>query len=66
MRDGIRALPNGRFHHELWSDGFEEPLLIKVAVTVEDEDIYIDFDENGTPIGIEVLVDYEDYDDEDE
>ncbi len=44
MREGIRALPNGRYEHETWSDGFEEPLCIKVAVTVEDEDIHIDFD----------------------
>ena len=29
-------------------------------------DILIDFDDNGTPIGIEVLVDYDEYDDEDE
>ncbi|MCR9197094.1 MAG: hydantoinase B/oxoprolinase family protein [Planctomycetaceae bacterium] len=43
MRDGIRRLPNGRYEHETWSDGFEEPLRIKVAVTVEDEDIHIDF-----------------------
>lgn len=43
MRDGIRRLPNGRYEHETWSDGFEEPLRIRVAVTVEDEDIHIDF-----------------------
>lgn len=43
MRSGIRGLPNGRYEHETWSDGFEEPLRIKVAVTIEDEDIHIDF-----------------------
>jgi N-methylhydantoinase B len=39
MRDSIRLLPNGRYTHELWSDGFEEPLHLNVAVTVEEEDI---------------------------
>jgi N-methylhydantoinase B len=43
MRDAIRTIPNGRYEHETWSDGFEEPIRIKVAVTVEDEDIRIDF-----------------------
>src|SRR6185295_15875156 len=43
MRDAIRQLPNGQYEHEVWSDGFEEPLRIHVTVTVADEDIYIDF-----------------------
>jgi N-methylhydantoinase B len=43
MRDAIRTIPDGRYEHETWSDGFEEPIQIKVAVTVEDEDIRIDF-----------------------
>ncbi|MEM7130608.1 MAG: hydantoinase B/oxoprolinase family protein [Chloroflexota bacterium] len=60
MRDGIRALPNGRHEHELWSDGFEEPLKIKVAVTIEDEDIYIDFDGSSpqSQRGINVVLNY--------
>lgn len=60
MRDGIRALPNGRYEHELWSDGFEEPLRIKVAVTVEDEDLTIDFDGSSpqSKRGINVVLNY--------
>ena len=60
MRDGIRALPNGHHEHELWSDGFEEPLRIKVAVTIEDEDIYIDFDGSSpqSTRGINVVLNY--------
>ena len=60
MRDGIRALPNGRYEHETWSDGFEEPLSIKVAVTVEDEDIFIDFDGSSPQSnrGINVVLNY--------
>ena len=60
MRDGIRTLPNGRHEHELWSDGFEEPLRIKVAVTIEDEDIHIDFDGSSpqSQRGINVVLNY--------
>ena len=43
MRDAIRQLPNGRYENEVWSDGFEEPIRIRVAVTIRDEDIDIDF-----------------------
>lgn len=43
MRNAIRKLPKGRYENEVWSDGFEEPIRIKVAVTIAEEDIYIDF-----------------------
>ena len=43
MRESIEQIPNGRYEHETWSDGFDEPIRIKVAVTVEDRDIHIDF-----------------------
>jgi N-methylhydantoinase B len=43
MREAIRKLPQGRYENEVWSDGFEEPIRIHVAVTIADEDIYIDF-----------------------
>lgn len=60
MREGIRSLPNGRHEHELYSDGFEEPLKIKVAVTIEDEDIYIDFAGSSpqSQRGINVVLNY--------
>jgi N-methylhydantoinase B len=43
MRDAIRELPDGVYEHESWSDGFDEPIRIKVAVTVRDDDLTIDF-----------------------
>ncbi|MEM9941254.1 MAG: hydantoinase B/oxoprolinase family protein, partial [Planctomycetota bacterium] len=60
MRAGIRNLKNGIYRHELWSDGFEEPLCIKVAVTVEDEDILIDFAGSSpqSQRGINVVLNY--------
>lgn len=60
MREAIRALPNGRHEHEVWSDGFEEPIKIKVAVTIADEDIYIDFAGSSPQSrrGINVVMNY--------
>ncbi len=60
MRDGIRQLPNGIYKHEVWSDGFEEPILICVTVTIEDEDIYIDFAGSSpqSSRGINVVMNY--------
>jgi N-methylhydantoinase B len=43
MRDAIRALPNGVYTNESLSDGFDEPIRIRVTVTIADEDIAIDF-----------------------
>ena len=43
MRSAIREIPNGVHRNATWSDGFEEPILIKTTVTIDDEDIYIDF-----------------------
>ena len=60
MRDAIRALPNGRYENESWSDGFDEPIHIKVAVTVEDEDLFIDFAGSSpqSTRGINVVLNY--------
>ena len=43
MRQAIREIPNGEYEHETYSDGFEEPIRVRVKVTIEDEDIFIDF-----------------------
>ena len=60
MRDAIRALPNGRWTHELWADGFEAPIKIACAVTIEDADIYIDFAGSSSQSGrgINVVLNY--------
>jgi len=60
MRAAIRQLPNGRYENEVWSDGFEEPIRIRVAVTIEDEDIYIDFAGSSpqSQRGINVVLNY--------
>src|SRR5262245_14219362 len=60
MRDAISALPNGRYEHEVWSDGFEEPICIHVAVTIADEEIAIDFAGSSPQSrrGINVVLNY--------
>ncbi len=60
MREAIRKFPNGRYENESWGDGFDEPIRIKVAVTIEDEDMYIDFDGSSpqSSRGINVVMNY--------
>jgi N-methylhydantoinase B len=60
MRQAIRALPNGRYENESWSDGYDEPIHIKVTVTVKDEDLYIDFAGSSpqSSRGINVVLNY--------
>ena len=43
MRDAIRELPDGVYRHESWSDGFDEPVRLEVAVTVDGDELEIDF-----------------------
>jgi N-methylhydantoinase B len=60
MRDAIRQLPNGVYTNESWSDGFDEPILVRCTVTVRDEDIDIDFDGSSpqSKWGINVVLNY--------
>ncbi|MEM7355425.1 MAG: hydantoinase B/oxoprolinase family protein, partial [Acidobacteriota bacterium] len=60
LRDALERVPNGRYEHEVWSDGFEEPLRLKVAVTAEDRDIHIDFagSSRQSQRGINVVLNY--------
>lgn len=43
MRAAIREIPEGVYRHEIPMDGFEAPLTIKVAVTVKDGSILVDY-----------------------
>ncbi|MEA2584147.1 MAG: N-methylhydantoinase [Thermomicrobiales bacterium] len=44
MRSAIRALPTGTYEAEALTDGFLDPLLIKVGVsTTEDGDLFVDY-----------------------
>jgi N-methylhydantoinase B len=43
MRSAIAELPDGTYPHESWSDGFDEPIKLAVAVTVDGDELAIDF-----------------------
>ena len=60
LRKAIAALPDGRYTNETWSDGFEEPIRICVAVTIRGEDIDIDFAGSSPQSnrGINVVLNY--------
>ena len=60
MRDAIREVPNGVYEGETWSDGFEEPIRIHATVTVEEEDVHVDFAGSSpqSRYGINVVLNY--------
>ncbi|MBI4278146.1 MAG: hydantoinase B/oxoprolinase family protein [Armatimonadetes bacterium] len=61
MRASIRqTLPEGRYAGELWLDGIDEPILIRVAVEVRDGEIVIDFTGSSpqSPWGINSVMNY--------
>ncbi|SCY51575.1 hydantoinase B/oxoprolinase family protein [Thiohalorhabdus denitrificans] len=43
VREAIARIPDGTYSHEVWLDGFEEPLPIRCTVTVAGEEITCDF-----------------------
>jgi N-methylhydantoinase B len=60
VREAIRTLPAGVYRHEVWSDGFEEPIKIAVTVTVRGDEIDIDFAGSSPQSGrgINVVLNY--------
>lgn len=43
MRAAVRALPSGTYRYEMMTDGLDEPFTYKVALTVEDDALTVDF-----------------------
>jgi N-methylhydantoinase B len=43
MRDAIAELPQGTYRHEIRTDGFDEPIVVKIAVTVKDSELFVDY-----------------------
>ncbi len=60
LREAIRKLPDGCYENDAWSDGFDEPIYIKVTLTIQGEDIFIDFAGSSlqSPWGINVVLNY--------
>jgi N-methylhydantoinase B len=60
VRAQIRELPSGEWSNETWSDGFEQPIVIRCTVKVEGDEIYIDFTGSSpqSTRGINVVLNY--------
>jgi N-methylhydantoinase B len=60
VRAEIRNLPTGEWTSETWSDGFEEPILIRCTVRRAADEIFIDFAGSSpqSTRGINVVLNY--------
>ncbi len=43
MREAISQLPQGTFSHEIRTDGFDESIIVKIAVTVKGSELFVDY-----------------------
>lgn len=50
MREAIRQVPNGRYHAQIYADGYDEPILVDCVITVNDEDIVIDYSGSSSEV----------------
>ena len=60
VRAEIRKLPSGEWTNETWSDGFEEPIVVRCAVKIASDEIFIDFSGSSpqSTRGINVVLNY--------
>ena len=60
VRAEIAKLPSGEWSNETWSDGFEAPIVVRCAVKVSGDDIFIDFTGSSpqSTRGINVVLNY--------
>ena len=60
VRAEIAKLPSGEWSNETWSDGFEEPIVIRCKVRVAADEIFIDFTGSSpqSTRGINVVLNY--------
>ncbi len=60
VRAEIAKLPDGQWSNETWSDGFEEPILVRCTVRVTGDEIFIDFGGSSpqSTRGINVVLNY--------
>jgi N-methylhydantoinase B len=60
VRAEIAKLPSGEWSNETWSDGFEEPIVVRCKVRVAGDEILIDFTGSSpqSTRGINVVLNY--------
>jgi N-methylhydantoinase B len=59
-RAAIARLPDGVYESEQWSDGFDEPVLLKAKVTIDGSDLLVDHSGSSSQsrYGINVVMNY--------
>jgi N-methylhydantoinase B len=60
VRAEIAKLPSGEWSNETWSDGFEEPIVVRCKVKVKGDETFIDFTGSSpqSTRGINVVLNY--------
>jgi N-methylhydantoinase B len=60
MREAISELPDGVYEHETSTDGFDEPIVLAVAVRVEGDELTVDYEGTSpqSERGINVVLNY--------
>jgi N-methylhydantoinase B len=60
VRTEIGKLPSGEWSNETWSDGFEEPIVVRCTVKIAADEIFIDFTGSSpqSTRGINVVLNY--------
>jgi N-methylhydantoinase B len=60
MREAIAALPDGVYENEAYTDGFDEPIRLVVAIRVEGDEVRVDYDGSSpeSDRGINVVLNY--------
>ena len=60
LRDAIRALPDGVYKNTITIDGFDAPLTIACAISVDGDELVVDYDGSSPQVdrGINVVLNY--------
>ncbi len=60
MRAAISEIPDGEYENEVWSDGYEEPVLLKARVIVHGDELTVDHTGSSpqSRFGINVVLNY--------
>jgi N-methylhydantoinase B len=60
MREAITALPDGVYENEAYTDGFDEPIRLCVAVSVKGDELHVDYAGSSpqSERGINVVLNY--------
>ncbi len=60
MREAIGAVPAGVYEADGWSDGFDEPVYLRVRLEFREDSVFVDYTGSSpqSPYGINVVMNY--------